>query len=102
MKQLRIWAVVLASLSACFYGCMYVSGTSEEHSSVRLTAVDVGQGLAVLLEREGRFALYDFGPDSVGVVDTLLNRGADTLEWVVLSHFHRDHIGGFKELRNIK
>ena len=98
MKQLRILAVVLASLSACFYGCMYVSGTSEEHSSVRLTAVDVGQGLAVLLEREGRFALYDFGPDSVGVVDTLLNRGADTLEWVVLSHFHRDHIGGFLEL----
>ena len=65
---------------------------------MRLTALDVGQGLAVLLEREGRFALYDFGPDSVGVVDTLVRRGVDTLEWVVLSHFHRDHIGGFLEL----
>ena len=98
MKHLRILAAVLSSLCACFYGCMYVSGTPEEHPSVRLTALDVGQGLAVLLEREGRFALYDFGPDSVGVVDTLVRRGVDTLEWVVLSHFHRDHIGGFLEL----
>jgi len=94
----RLWILALAGLCACFYGCMYVSGTPEEHQSVRLTALDVGQGLAVLLEREGRFALYDFGPDSVGVVDTLVRRGVDTLEWVVLSHFHRDHIGGFLEL----
>ncbi|MBR6449860.1 MAG: MBL fold metallo-hydrolase [Fibrobacter sp.] len=94
----RLWILALAGLCACFYGCMYVSGTPEEHQSVRLTALDVGQGLAVLLEREGRFALYDFGPDSVGVVDALVRRGVDTLEWVVLSHFHRDHIGGFLEL----
>ncbi len=97
MLMKGIWTLVVA-VSVIFVGCMYVSGTPEGDSSVRLTAVDVGQGLAVLLEREGRFALYDFGPDSVGVVDTLLNRGADTLEWVVLSHFHRDHIGGFMEL----
>ncbi|WP_280168849.1 MBL fold metallo-hydrolase [Fibrobacter sp. UWB7] len=62
------------------------------------TAIDVGQGLAVLLEYDGRYAMYDFGPDSVGVVDSLLARGVDTLEWVVLSHNHRDHIGGFLEL----
>lgn len=62
------------------------------------TAIDVGQGLAVLLEYGGRYAMYDFGPDSVGVVDSLLARGVDTLEWVVLSHNHRDHIGGFMEL----
>ena len=62
------------------------------------TAIDVGQGLAVLLEYGGRYAMYDFGPDSVGVVDSLLARGVDTLDWVVLSHNHRDHIGGFLEL----
>ena len=62
------------------------------------TAIDVGQGLAVLFEYGGRYAMYDFGPDSVGVVDSLLARGVDTLDWVVLSHNHRDHIGGFLEL----
>lgn len=94
----RLWILALAGLCACFYGCMYVSGSDEGESPMRLTALDVGQGLAVLLEQGGRFALYDFGPDSVGVVDTLVARGVDTLEWVVLGHYHRDHIGGFMEL----
>ena len=93
----RLWILALAGLCACFYGCMYVSGSDEGESPMRLTALDVGQGLAVLLEQGGRFALYDFGPDSVGVVDTLVARGVDTLEWVVLGHYHRDHIGGFME-----
>ena len=42
--------------------------------------------------------MYDMGPDSVGVVDSLVARGVDTLEWVVVSHGHRDHAGGFMEL----
>ena len=83
---------------ALFNGCMYVSGSAEGETPMHVTAIDVGQGLAVLLEYDGRYAMYDFGPDSVGVVDSLLARGVDTLEWVVLSHNHRDHIGGFMEL----
>ena len=89
------WILVV---TAVINGCMYVSGSAEGESSMHATAIDVGQGLAVLLEYDGRYAMYDFGPDSVGVVDSLLARGVDTLEWVVLSHNHRDHIGGFLEL----
>ena len=89
------WILVVA---AVINGCMYVSGSAEGETPMHVTAIDVGQGLAVLLEYDGRYAMYDFGPDSVGVVDSLLARGVDTLEWVVLSHNHRDHIGGFMEL----
>ena len=89
------WILVVA---AVMNGCMYVSGAAEGETSMHATAIDVGQGLAVLLEYGGRYAMYDFGPDSVGVVDSLLARGVDTLDWVVLSHNHRDHIGGFLEL----
>ena len=89
------WILVV---TAVINGCMYVSGSAEGETSMHATAIDVGQGLAVLLEYDGRYAMYDFGPDSVGVVDSLLARGIDTLEWVVLSHNHRDHIGGFLEL----
>ena len=94
MKLLGTLMIIVVFLS----GCMYVSGTSESEPSMKLSAIDVGQGLAVLLEWEGRYAMYDFGPDSVGVVDSLERRGVDTLEWVLLSHYHRDHIGGFMEL----
>ena len=89
------WILIVA---AVMNGCMYVSGSAEGETSMHATAIDVGQGLAVLFEYGGRYAMYDFGPDSVGVVDSLLARGVDTLEWVVLSHNHRDHIGGFLEL----
>ena len=89
------WILVV---TAVINGCMYVSGSAEGESSMLATAIDVGQGLAVLFEYGGRYAMYDFGPDSVGVVDSLLARGVDTLDWVVLSHNHRDHIGGFLEL----
>ena len=89
------WILVVAAVMS---GCMYVSGSAEGESTMHVAAIDVGQGLAVLLEYDGRYAMYDFGPDSVGVVDSLLARGVDTLEWVVLSHNHRDHIGGFLEL----
>lgn len=94
MKLLGTLMVMVVFLS----GCMYVSGTSESEPSMKLSAIDVGQGLAVLLEWDGRYAMYDFGPDSMGVVDSLVHRGVDTLEWVLLSHYHRDHIGGFLEL----
>jgi competence protein ComEC len=91
------WTLVVA-VSMVLGGCMYVSESAERESTLNVTAIDVGQGLAVLLEWDGRYAMYDFGPDSVGVVDSLVARGVDTLDWVVLSHFHRDHIGGFMEL----
>ena len=89
------WVLAVA---AVINGCMYVSGSAEGESTMHVAAIDVGQGLAVLFEYGGRYAMYDFGPDSAGVVDSLLKRGVDTLEWVVLSHNHRDHIGGFLEL----
>lgn len=90
---------IFSLVSAVFVaGCTYVvDDGGGEAVPLRVSFIDVGQGLAVLLERGGRFAMYDTGPDSAGVVDSLVARGVDTLEWVVVSHGHRDHAGGFME-----
>ena len=77
------------------WGCTWVSDEGEGEVPLRVTVFDVGQGLAVLLEYDGRYGLYDSGPDSAGVADSLRARGVEELEWVVLSHNHRDHVGGF-------
>ena len=92
-----VW-VALGCLVFGLAGCTYVSGAGVQESQAKVSFLDVGQGLAVLLEYEGRYALYDVGPDSVGVFDSLRARGVDTLEWVVASHYHRDHVGGLLEL----
>lgn len=88
LLALAMWCLFL-------WGCTWVSGEGEEEVPLRVTVLDVGQGLAVLLEYDGRYGLYDSGPDSSGVVDSLRARGVEELEWVVLSHNHRDHVGGF-------
>lgn len=95
LSALALWCVSL-------WGCTWVSGEGEEEVPLRVTVLDVGQGLAVLLEYEGRYGLYDSGPDSTGVGDSLRARGVEELEWVVLSHNHRDHVGGFVELKGIR
>jgi competence protein ComEC len=91
--------VFCVTLVAAVAGCTYVGGGDfREDVPLRVTFLDVGQGLAVLLELDGRYAMYDMGPDSAGVMDSLEARGVDTLDWVLLSHNHRDHAGGLLEL----
>lgn len=89
---------ILIWILLALWGCTYVEEGAEEKEPLRLTFLDVGQGLAVLLEQGGKYALYDAGPDSAGIADTLEARGIRELDWVMLSHNHRDHVGGFVEL----
>ncbi len=89
------FVAIFALVASCGF---VIEEGAPEPSPLRVTFLDVGQGLAVLLNCGGRYAMYDTGPDSAGVIDSLVARGVDTLEWVVVSHNHRDHAGGFMEL----
>ena len=92
-----VW-ILAGMLVLGLWGCVNDPGEDVSKKEATLVFLDVGQGLAVLLEQEGRYALFDAGPDSAGVVDSLVARGVDTLEWVVVSHNHRDHFGGLLEV----
>ena len=61
----------------------------------RLVACDVGQGDAIVL-RSGphRAVLVDAGPDPPLVDRCLGHLGVTTLDAVVLTHFHADHVAG--------
>lgn len=69
---------------------------------LRLTVIDVGQGLAVLVETAGHRLLYDTGP-ALGpnadagarhVLPLLWQQGIYRLDGLVLSHGDLDHTGG--------
>ena len=65
-----------------------------EDDPVLITFLDVGQGDAVLIRSpEGQTALIDSGP-GVDIIPSLTRLGVDTLDLVVASHPHADHIGG--------
>lgn len=76
-----------------------------------ITAFDVGQGMALLIETSGHRLLYDMGPvyspESDGanrvVLPYLKARGIFQVDGVIVSHNDNDHAGGamsaFKELQ---
>ncbi|HEV7813534.1 MAG TPA: DNA internalization-related competence protein ComEC/Rec2 [Janthinobacterium sp.] len=67
-----------------------------------VTAFDVGQGMALLIETAGHRLLYDTGPfyspDSNGgnrvILPYLKARGIDALDGLVVTHGDSDHSGG--------
>ena len=67
-----------------------------------ITAIDIGQGSAVLLETRDRAWLHDAGPRYSTEADAgeriilpyLRHRGIGTLDGLVISHLDSDHAGG--------
>ncbi len=67
-----------------------------------ITVIDVGQGDATLIQSpSGRTLLFDGGKNGRGssvIVPYLHSVGVDTLDYMVASHYHADHIGGLDEV----
>nr|WP_257606142.1 DNA internalization-related competence protein ComEC/Rec2 [Ferrimonas balearica] len=74
----------------------------------QLHLIDVGQGLAVVVEQEGHFLLYDTGAAFVSgyryaeraVLPMLRERGAERLDYLAVSHSDNDHAGGVPAIRD--
>jgi competence protein ComEC len=70
--------------------------------AARITILDVGQGLSVVIETRGHTLVYDAGPSfrtgsdtgQLVVVPFLRSRGIRTVDRVVVSHDDDDHKGG--------
>lgn len=69
---------------------------TDPPSKLTATFFDVGQGDAALISCDGHYMLIDGGDtdDSSKMYSALQSNGIDTLDIVVASHAHSDHIGG--------
>lgn len=64
-----------------------------------VVVLDVGQGDSILLHGgDGHFALVDGGPDPIVLMDRLHRYGVHSLDLVVLTHVHADHVTGLQGL----
>jgi competence protein ComEC len=92
----RIAGAVLA-VTACLWRPPLVA-----HGAARVTVLDVGQGLAVVVETRQHTLVYDAGPSfrtgsdtgQLVVVPFLKSRGIREVDRVVVSHDDDDHKGG--------
>jgi Predicted hydrolase (metallo-beta-lactamase superfamily) len=64
--------------------------------------LDVDQGDSILLEIDGKSMLVDSGESDQGKIVTayLQNQKISTLDYIVATHPHSDHIGGMNEILN--
>ncbi|MET0601992.1 MAG: ComEC/Rec2 family competence protein [Baekduia sp.] len=62
--------------------------------ALRVTALDIGQGDATLLQAGGHAILVDAGPAGAGIVGKLKAAGIRRLDALVVTHPQADHDGG--------
>ncbi len=79
---------------------LLLSGTVG--ASLDVSYIDVGQGDAELLQSDGHFMLIDAGPSDAGgtVVAYLKGKGVRSLDYIIATHPHEDHIGGMMDVLN--
>jgi competence protein ComEC len=63
-------------------------------TGLRIVMLDVGQGDGILLQTKAGAVLVDEGPPEAGVAAQLRSLGVRTLAALVVTHPHRDHVGG--------
>lgn len=106
----RILAAAVVLITLCMAGCgpAAVRSTSfpkerERYGAgtdLRVHFIDVGQGDSTLIEKDGHFMLIDAGERDQGetVASYLEKQGVKTLDYVIGTHPHSDHIGGMETI----
>lgn len=95
----------LIALSACaitLCAALLLNFFTLTGGDLRFSALDVGQGAGILLSSQGQIALVDCGggADNAGDVaaDAVQSYGTNTLDYLILTHFHADHANGVARL----
>lgn len=115
MKKLATlaFAILLTPVFLAVGGCGFAgnpSNTSKslpnnaqvQPGSTRVTVFDVGKGDCILVQTSNAAALIDTGYDETAddVVPFLLKQGIDHLDYLVITHYDKDHVGGVRAIGN--
>jgi len=90
--RIVVATAALVALAAC---ALPISGAA------RIEVLDVGQGDAILVRDGGHALLVDTGPDPLALRQALARAGVRSLDGLVLTHAHDDHIGGLSGLAGV-
>lgn len=97
--------MVLISLLAFTAGCSGKSGANSGNQAMQdaplvIKVLDVGQGDAILIRAGGQVILVDTGdvPARNKLVSYLKKEKITTIDKLIITHPHADHLGGFAAL----
>lgn len=118
------WQLVLASIGIAWllaphgfpgkiFGCYAIlpllivnSSNAVDQDVIKITMLDVGQGLSIVLETKHHVLLYDTGPKFSGTANAgdrviwpyLRSQGIYKIDKIIVSHADLDHAGGLISL----
>lgn len=114
MRSTHLWALVLCGSVWIFSGCAGVPPrTAATPTPARITilydafgkdaTLAKDWGYAAFVEISGKRILFDTGDNPTLLAQNVKAKGVDLsrLDFVVLSHRHSDHVGGFSFLRSV-
>ena len=101
----KLTAVICAVQLLTMFGCQSpvpngnVSAPAAE-SEFEVTVLDEGQADAILLHTKGHNVIIDCGEKDDGdeLVKYLSDRGIERIDYLFITYFDKDHVGGFPEL----
>lgn len=77
-------------------GCEKKGFSADAGETIKITFFDVGKGDAILIETENTNMLIDAGYDNTSqvILDYLDQQEKSSLDYMVITHFDKDHVGG--------
>ena len=100
MKR-NLFMLLLAVISVCIFVQFC---TAEAEDIIRITVIDVGKGDCILVqignENDPTNVLIDTGYKATRkeTVDYLKKHGAAEIDTLIISHVHKDHVGGAAQI----
>lgn len=101
MKRLRIFIAVSVLISLC--GCGAAENTAKAPEAVgefKFNVMKVGQADAIVLQTENHSVIIDCGETDDGddVAKYLADSGISNVDTMFITHFDKDHVGGFPKI----
>ena len=98
---------IIATLSLFLIAISIDYFSAQQHKAWQLSVLDVGHGLAIVIEKNNHVFIYDTGasyPSGFNMADAALlpylkYQGYQSIDGVMISHNDNDHAGGLRHLR---
>lgn len=90
--------ITLTVISLLFFN--NITATSITNSNMKITFFDIGRADAILIEIESKAVIIDTGEDihSEEIIGYLNENNITEIEYMILTHPDRDHIGGAADI----
>ena len=103
---LVLWLLIMLMFSGCDSGSKESSAGADTKAvpALMVECLSVGKADAFVLYTENSCVILDCGEKNDGkdIVNFLDSKGINKIDYLIISHFDKDHIGGAKKLINSK